>query len=504
MLLNSLINGQSHMNRDSMLKNAEQTPYWDVIVIGGGASGLWCAYDAALRGYKTILIEQGDFACSTSSKSTKLIHGGVRYLKQGHLTLVREALLERRYLSLNAPHLVSSRSFVIPYYRAHERLMYGLGMGIYDFFAGPMGNEMHRYLPPNEILKKCPTLRTDQLRGGCLFNDGQFDDSRFAIEIAKMAHHSGGTLLNYVKASSLIKQGGKIVGVEAKDLINDTLMELTGKVVINATGIFADQIRKMDDKNVPKMMSLARGSHIVLDRQFLPLETAIVIPKTSDNRIAFMIPWHHKVLVGTTDIETNHPLREAAPTHEEIDFLLDASGYYLNKRPKREDVLSAFAGIRPLVKKSIKSTAKLSRTHKVMMSDSGMISLLGGKWTTGRKMAEDTIDYAIYAGHLERSLCLTHRMPFEGTSLLHKGEPLHPSLPYTEDDLEIAIDHEMVQDLTDLLARRTRSLLLDARATLEIAPKVATKLQKKLMHTDAWRHEQVEKFKTFAGSYILK
>lgn len=487
-----------------MLSKAQQTSYWDVIVIGGGASGLWTAYDAALRGYKTILVERGDFASSTSSKSTKLIHGGVRYLKQGHLGLVREALLERRYLATNAPHLVSSKSFVIPYYRGYERLMYGLGMGIYDFFAGPMGNEMHRYLRPNEVLERCPTLKSQKLHGGCLFNDGQFDDSRFAIEIAKMCHHSGGVVLNYVKAKSFIKQGGRIVGVEANDLINDNMMELMGRVVINATGIFSDRVRKMDDSHAKSMMSLARGSHIVLDRDFLPTDTAVVIPKTDDGRIAFMIPWHHKTLVGTTDVKTDRPLREAAPTIEEIDFLLDASGYYLTKKPRRENVLSAFAGIRPLVQKSAKSTSKLSRTHKVISSNSGLITLLGGKWTTGRKMAEETVDYAIHAGFLEQAPCMTHRMPFEETTHLHKGELLHSSLPYTDDDIDIAIQDEMVQDLTDLLARRTRSLLLDAKASLEIAPAIAKKLQKRLSQTDAWREEQIERYKTFAGPYIIK
>ena len=490
------------MRRDTMLKEVERTPYWDVIVIGGGASGLWCAYDAALRGYKTILVEAGDFACSTSSKSTKLVHGGVRYLKQGQLGLVREALNERRYLAMNAPHLVHTRSFIIPYYRRYERLMYGVGMGIYDFFAGPMGNDIHRHLSPSELLEKCSTLSTNKLRGGCHFADGQFDDARFAIELVKMCSMSGGVLLNYVKATSFLKQAGRIVGIEAKDMINDNLIEITGKVVINAGGIFSDRIRKMDEGKISPMMSLARGSHIVLDRKFLPGETAVVIPKTNDGRLAFMIPWLGKLLIGTTDIRTDRPLREPKPTSEEVDFLLFAAGEYLTKKPDHNDVLSVFSGIRPLVKKAATSTSKLSRSHKVTMSKSGLITLAGGKWTTGRKMAEDTIDYAIQAGYLENIHCMTHRIPFQETTTLHKGEKLHPSLPYTDDDIEIAIEMEMAQTLPDVLSRRTRSLLLDAKATLEIAPRVAATLQKRLAQTDAWREEQIETFKTFARPYL--
>lgn len=490
------------MRRDSMLKDVENTPYWDVVVVGAGASGLWCAYDAALRGFKTIVIEGGDFASSTSSKSTKLIHGGIRYLKQGHLGLVREALIERAYLAKNAPHLVHSRSFVIPYYRGYERLMYGLGMGIYDFFAGPIGNEMHRYLSPAELLEKCPTLNANKLRGGCIFADGQFDDARFAVELAKMCALSGGTVLNYVKAVSFLKQGGRIVGVEAKDKINDNMFEIAGKVVINATGIFADRLRKMDDGKSTPLMALARGSHIVVDRKFLQGSTAVVIPKTKDGRVAFMIPWHQKLLIGTTDVKTDRPLREATPTGEEIDFLLKASGDYLTKKPYHEDILSAFAGIRPLVKKAATATSKLSRTHKVLMSKSGLITLAGGKWTTARQMAEDTIDYAINAGYLEKINCLTHRMPFAETTHLHKGEVLHDSLPYTVDDIEIAIESEMAMTLTDLLARRTRSLLLDAKAAVEIAPRVAAILQKRMAQTDAWREEEIERFKTFARPYL--
>ncbi len=491
------------MKRSTMLKLASETPYWDVIVIGGGASGLWCAYDAALRGFNTILLERGDFACSTSSKSTKLIHGGLRYLRQGHIGLVREALHERRFLALNAPHLVKPLEFVIPYYKSYERFLYGFGMGIYDFFAGPMGHNPHKTLSVAEMKKRCPTLKTKDLRGGCLFTDGQFDDARFAIELAKMTALHDGVLLNYVTVSSFIKHGNQIVGVKANDLINGNEIQLKGRVVINATGIFSDEIRKMDDQASPSMMVHARGSHIVLDKKFIPGNTAIVLPKTKDGRLAFAIPWNDRTLIGTTDIYTDHPVQEAIPSHEEVDFLLSAVDDYLTIKPSYDDILSTFAGIRPLVKKSsTASTSQLSRSHQITMSDNGLLTLAGGKWTTARKMAEDTIDYAIHAGKLENITCKTTMMPFEESAPQSSGKLLHKNLPYTEGDIKNAVENEMAVTLIDLLARRTRSLILDVKATLEIAPSVATAMQKQLGQTDAWRDDQLEKFKTFARSYL--
>ncbi len=489
------------MRREAMLKEAERVDFWDVIVIGGGATGLWCAYDAALRGFRTILIEQADFASATSSKSTKLIHGGIRYLKQGQLLLVHEALHERRILSTIAPHLVHSRSFILPYYKWHERPYYGLGMSLYDFLAGPLGEEAHQFLQPSEVLTRCPTLDADNLRGGCLFTDGQFDDARFAIELAKMAALHEATLLNYTKVTSFIKQEGRIEGVIARDLINDQEMEIHGKVVINASGIFSDEIRRLDEPTSPPMMAFSRGSHIVLDKEFLSGETALIFPKLNDGRLAFCIPWHNKVLVGTTDVATDRPLQEPHPTHEEIEFLLNAAGQYLSKKPQAHHIRSAFAGIRPLVKRSTTPTAKLSRSHKVSIGKSHLITVAGGKWTTARRMAEDTIDHAIGAGLLENITCKTMKMPFDEMTHSHKGEKLHPALPYTDDDFKIAIEHEMAQTLTDLLARRTRSLFLDVKATLEIAPTVARSLQKYLAQTDAFREEQIETFTTFARPY---
>ena len=490
------------MKRKTMLDAALNTPYWDVIIIGGGASGLWCAYDASLRGYRTLLVEKDDFASATSSKSTKLIHGGLRYLKQGHLSLVREALLERYYLRKNAPDFIKPLPFILPYYKGIDRFLYGFGMGIYDFFASPIADEHHRSLSPNEVLEKCPTLKANALKGGCYFYDGQFDDSRFAIELVKMASLHEAVLLHYMPLTKFLKQGGKIVGVEVKDHFTNAVYEMFGKVIINATGIFTDEIRTLDTPHTNPIMTFSRGSHIVLDQEFLPGNTAVVFPKTKDHRIAFCIPWHGKILVGTTDVYTDKPLQEPHATKEEITFLLEAAAQYLTKKPEVSDIKSVFAGIRPLVRNSDAPTAKLSRFHKILISNSGLITLTGGKWTTGRKMAEDTLNYAIELGLLENITCKTAQMPFEEPPPSHTGKKLHPDLPYTEEDIRIAIEHEMAMTLVDLLARRTRSLFLDVQATLEIAPTVARILQKSLSETDAFYEEQVKTFKTFARPYL--
>lgn len=484
-----------------MCNSVHNTSCWDVIIIGGGASGLWCAYDAALRGYQTLLVEQGDFASATSSKSTKLIHGGIRYLKQGHISLVREALQERKILSEIAPHLVQSRQFIIPYAHWWERWYYGLGMTLYDYFSGPMGQEPHRSLSSPEALTHCPTLLSDNLHGGCLFSDGQFDDARFAIEIAKMAATYRATLLNYARVTKFSYEKDKICGVVIRDELTENQWEVRGKCIINATGIYTDEMRKLADPTAKPMMALSQGAHIVLDASFLPRETALVIPKTKDKRLAFLIPWHGKILLGTTDIPTPHPTQEAHPTQEEIDFLLDAASTILNKKPTREDIRSIFAGIRPLVKRP-GATSKLLRSHKIALEPSGMITLTGGKWTTARKMAEETLNFAIQKGNLENRLCQTHKTPFKESVHLHKGQLLHPDLPYTEDDIEIAIEHEMAMTLVDLLSRRTRSLLLDVRATQAIAPKVAHTLQKRLGKSDAWKYQQIEEFLTISRSYL--
>ncbi len=481
-----------------MIEEVHRKALWDVIVIGGGATGLWCALDACTRGFSVLLLEKGDFASATSSKSTKLFHGGLRYLKQGHLALVREALQERELLFKNASHLLTRRPFLIPCYHVLDRPFYSLGMQIYDLFSG--GASQHHHLNRNECLEIFPNLLSDHLRGGCLFSDGQFDDARFAIELAKSLDEQGGFLLNYAPVQSFIKENGYLNGVIVNDLIEGEELEIHGRTIINATGIYIDEVRKMDDSSVAPILSFSRGSHIVLDSHFLPGETALIIPKTIDKRILFLIPWLGKVLVGTTDVPVNTLPVEPRPTKEEVDFLLNQSREYLKKKPTSKDILSAFAGIRPLVRGK-GPTSKLLRSHKNLESASGLISIAGGKWTTARKMAEDTINYAIRRRDLEETPCRTKSL------LIHQTEPnsalelFDTRLPLTHGDVLIGIHDEMACFLVDILARRSRCLLLNRQATLDIAPEVARFMAKELNMGDAWIQKELIDFTAFAENY---
>jgi glycerol-3-phosphate dehydrogenase len=481
-----------------MLEEVHKRALWDVIVIGGGATGLWCALDACTRGFSVLLLEKGDFACATSSKSTKLFHGGLRYLKQGHLALVREALQEREILFKNASHLVTRRPFLIPCYHLFDRLFYSLGMQVYDLFSG--GASEHHHLNRKECQKFFPNLISEHLQGGCFFSDGQFDDARFAIELAKSLVEHGGFLLNYAPVQSLIKENGYINGVLVTDLIGKEELEIHGRTIINATGIYIDEIRKMDDPLSPPLLSFSRGSHIVLDSHFLLGESALIIPKTPDKRILFLIPWLGKVLVGTTDIPVETLPSEPKPTKEEVDFLLHQAGEYLHQKPTAKDVLSAFAGIRPLVRGK-GPTSKLLRSHKNFESASGLITIAGGKWTTARKMAEDTLNYAIRRHDLEEAPCRTKSLLIHQTAVHPIKELFDPRLPLTHGDVLIGIHEEMAYFLTDILARRSRCLFLHREATLKIAPTVAHFMAKELQKKEEWALQEIRNFTSFSENY---
>lgn len=476
------------MRRSEMLKSVAITKEWDLIVIGGGATGLWCALDAATRGYKTLLLEMGDFAEGTSSRSTKLFHGGLRYLKQGRLGLVHEGLIERGYLAKNAPHLFTSRPFLLPFYHSFERPYYKMGMILYDFLAGSLLLQKHRLLGRDAALAECPTLRSEGLRGGAVYFDGQFDDARFAIELAKTATAHGATLLNYCKVNQFLKKDGKITGVIATDLDTNHSIEICGKKVINATGIFSDEIRKLDDPITPPLMALSRGSHIIVDKKFLPLDTALIVPKTGDKRVIFVIPWQDKVLIGTTEAVIKEPSNNPKPSNEEIDFLLEHAKLILNPYPKKEDILSSFAGIRPLVKSNHeKASSKLSRNHEIVTAPSGLVTVAGGKWTTGRKMAEDTINKTFKKPHP----CKTKKLA------LHQTKP--PA--NFKDSVRLAVEEEMALTASDVLARRTRTLFLDTKEALSLAPETIHLMASLLQKDTAWEAIELTKFKEYAKSF---
>lgn len=519
------------MRRDEMLEQVENYPgFWDVIVIGGGATGLGVGVDSAARGYKTLLLEQHDFSKGTSSRSTKLVHGGVRYLQQGNISLVVEALHERGLLINNAPHLVSHQSFIVPNYEWWDGPFYGVGLKVYDLLAGKLGLGPSKMLSLEETRERIPTLEPEGLRGGVIYYDGQFDDSRLAINLAQTMADEGGTILNYARVTDVLKpSNGMVNGVVATDLENDREYNLNARVVINATGIFTDDILKMDDSDSPDIMSLSQGIHLVLDQEFLPGDSAIMVPQTDDGRVLFAVPWHNHVIVGTTDTPVESASLEPYALEDEVEFILKHAAKYLTKDPVREDVKSVFAGIRPLVSLDHdKKTSSISRDHHLMVSHSGLVTITGGKWTTYRKMAEDTVDQAAMVAGLNVKQCPTRELRIHGwlknadrdnplhyygsdSVLVQKiieedpslGEPLHENFEYTKAEVVWAAREEMARTVEDVLARRTRMLFLDAQASMECAEVVADLLARELGNNKSWKQDQMEEYSQTAHNYLL-
>ena len=524
------------MQRDFLLNQLRQDPdkQWDVLVIGGGATGLGIAVDSASRGYKTVLLEQSDFAKGTSSRSTKLVHGGVRYLAQGDVSLVLEALHERGLLRQNAPHLVKNQAFIIPNYDWWEGPFYNIGMKVYDMMAGRLGIGPSEKISREETLKAIPNLDENHLNGGVIYYDGQFDDSRLAINLAQTAVENEAVVLNYMQVKGLLKDKSKLVsGVEVVDIESGQNYTVRSHVVINATGVFVDNILSMDDSMSAALVRPSQGIHFVLDKSFLQGDSAIMIPKTSDGRVLFAVPWHGKVVVGTTDtsLEIKDISLEPRALEEEIDFILTTAAQYLKKDPKKKDVLSVFAGLRPLAAQQDskdQSTKEISRSHRLMVSLSGLITITGGKWTTYRKMAEDTVNKAWMVGGLPNRKCVTENMPIHGyvknthfdspgyfygsdrTSIndLIQTEPdlghlLHPDYEYTRAQVVWAVRNEMARTVEDFLSRRIRMLLLDARASMTMAPEVADIMARELKRDHAWIQSQVRDYQMLAKGYIL-
>ncbi len=451
---------------------------FDVVVIGGGASGLGSAVDAVSRGYKTALVEAADFANATSSRSTKLIHGGVRYLAEGDIHLVREALRERATLRKNAPHLVHDLGFICPAYRWYEAPYYFAGLRAYDVLAGAANFGRSRYLNARDTLDRLPELRAQGLRGSIRYHDGQFDDARLAISLARTAIDLGAVVLNYARAVAFERAGDRLAGVRVRDEETGSEVSLRARVVVNATGIFSDELRRLDDPASRRLLKLSRGSHIVVPREVFPGEDALLVPKTDDGRVLFIIPWLGCVLIGTTDIPEAQPSRDPVPTQAEIDYLLRHAARYLERPIARSQITAAFCGLRPLVDAAAIRTPRLSREHIVETSPSGLVTIAGGKWTTYRQMAQDAIDVALKVGRLAAAPCRTRDLPLHESILPGTGTKLHPDLACTEDDVIYAIRHEMARTVDDVLARRTRAAFLDERGSAACAPRVAELLSR--------------------------
>lgn len=520
------------MNRTTNLQILKQSPdkVWDLAIIGGGSSGFGVALDALSRGLSVVLLDKSDFAKGTSSRSTKLLHGGVRYLAQGDVLLVLEALKERGRLLANAPHLTYNQPFIIPIYTWFDRIQYSVGLKMYDWMAGKWRLGKSKFISKSETISRLPQIKQKGLMGGVVYHDGQFDDARMIIAVAQTCTEMGGCVLNYAKVTGLLKdEHAKVSGVRFVDQIDDNHIEVKAKMVVNATGVFADKVLQMDNPGARKSIQPSQGIHLVFDQSFLGGKDALMIPKTSDGRVLFAVPWHGKLVVGTTDTLKDKPQMEPEALEKEINFVLETAQGYLTKQPTRSDVLSVFAGLRPLAapKEDGAKTKEISRTHKVIVSESNLVTLTGGKWTTFRKMGEDTVDYftkvtgqstkastsasvklhgytdKIPSGHLSVYGADAAHIKALMTANPELAEKLHPQHPYTAAEIVWIVRNEMPAKVEDVLSRRLRILLLDARAAKEVSEKVARIMATELGKDETWIVDQLEYFNKVAVKYIL-
>jgi glycerol-3-phosphate dehydrogenase len=518
------------MNRVEELKQLQSNSNWDLVVIGGGASGLGVALDAVSRGLKVALLEKSDFAKGTSSRSTKLLHGGVRYLAQGQISLVFEALHERGLLIKNANHLSKSQAFVIPIYSFIDHLKYGIGLKIYDWMSKRLSLGKSEMISKKRMLRLMPHIKTQGLRGGVVYYDGQFDDARLAVNVAQTIVEQGGHLANYTSVTKLLKDdSGSVIGVEAKDELSGVLFELKAKMVVNATGVFGDKILKMDNPTAKKTIQPSQGVHIVLDKKFTNSQTALMIPETSDGRVLFAVPWKESLVVGTTDTLVKKPKLEPQALQSEVDFILETAQAYLSPAPQKKDIKAVFAGLRPLAKASDENekTKEISRSHKVIVSESGLVSLVGGKWTTFRRMGQDTVDYfyrlngikkvesnsknSLIHGAFKDMDAYENSIDVYGTDApklkeLALKQPdldkaLHPDFPNKWVEVLWAIREEMAQTVDDILSRRLRIIFQDVDVAIELAPAVAAMMKRELSKDDAWEQEQISTFNKIANKY---
>jgi glycerol-3-phosphate dehydrogenase len=520
------------LNREDAIKQLDKQTTWDIIIIGGGATGLGVAVDAASRGYSTLLLEQSDFAKGTSSRSTKLVHGGVRYLAQGNISLVYGALRERGILLKNAPHIVKKQSFIIPCYSIWDKIKYLTGLKLYDWLSGKFSFGHSKYISKNKMAEIMPGIKSEKLIGSVKYYDGQFDDARLAVNLAQTCVANSGVVLNYFKVTRLLKKDNKVQGVVAVDAETGNEYSVQSKIVINATGVFVDDILRLDKPESKPIVQPSQGVHLVFHQSFLKSKAALMIPKTVDGRVLFAIPWHEHVLVGTTDTPLNKHVLEPRALEEEINFILKTVHQYFLEKPERKDVLSVFAGLRPLAapQKETGSTKEIPREHKLMVSASGLVTITGGKWTTYRKMAEATVNKAIEVGGLKKVACTTAQLPIHGSENFESDIDYHTSVygsdykkinalmeadaslkhkiidgfPYTWAEVIWAVRYEMARTVEDVLARRLRLLFLDAEAALRAAPRVAELMAGEMERDEEWKYAQLRSFRALAKNYLLE
>jgi glycerol-3-phosphate dehydrogenase len=516
------------MNRQTQLEKLHSEREFDIIIIGGGATGLGCAVDAASRGFKTLLLEKYDFSKGTSSRSTKLVHGGVRYLAQGNVHLVREALLERGRLLRNAPHVCHTLSFVVPAYKWWQKWYYGFGLWMYELLSGKLSLGKTSLLSRRIALQDLPDLSAKHLSGGVLYFDGQFDDSRLAINLAQTAIEQGAVVINYVNVTGFIKDGGSSAGIKAKDEISGNEFDVKAKVVINATGVFADALLQLAEGHSEQTISPSQGIHLVVEKHYFRGNAGMMIPKTDDGRVLFAIPWHDKLVLGTTDTPVENITLEPRPLKEEVDFIIRHFNRYTTAEINYNDVKSVYVGLRPLAKVgSEKKTSVMPRDHVIKVLPSGLVHITGGKWTTYRNMAEKTIDKAIQSAGLKFAPSKTKDLKIHGwqsisaeshlsvygsdadsiRELIEKdsslSERIHPSYPFTKAEIKWFVKNEMAVTLEDIMARRLRLLFLDAKAAMEAAPMVVKVISSLTGHNSEWENQQLVFFNELTKGYIL-
>lgn len=501
---------------------------YDIIVIGGGATGLGCAIEAASRGYKTLLLEGNDYGSGTSSKSTKLVHGGIRYLANLDIELVKEGLEERHYFLKNAPHLAHSQSYLIPFQNRWEQLKYWLGVNLYNFLAQNKKLGRSRFFNKQETLAEAPDLAAAKIIGGAVYYDGQFDDTRMLISLVKTLENLGGTALNYHKVNNFIfTHDGKITGVIVNDTQNGTQLQFNAPIIINASGTLCDNLLDLaEPAQKHHNVAAAQGTHLVFEREIFDSPHAILIPETSDGRVLFILPWLDKVVVGTTDVAVDNPSLEPQALQSEIDFILATLNHYSAHHVSYSDIKAVFCGQRPLVKAdNSQSTAKISRKHEILYNQaSGLFTIVGGKWTIYRLMGEDTLNYIEKKLTLPLTQSKTKDLQLDGYTTTPQPYPLksygsnysviekiqqesgnfaliHPALPYLQAEIIYQIRHEQVKTIEDILARRTRALYLDAQAAIEAAPIVAKIFAAEKNYSEEWQQQQIISFTQFAQKY---
>jgi glycerol-3-phosphate dehydrogenase len=516
------------MNREDFLLKLETEEVWDIVIIGGGATGLGAAVDAASRGYKTLLLEKFDFGKGTSSRSTKLVHGGVRYLAQGNIKLVVEALKERGRLLKNAAHITSVQSFVLPVYSFWDKWFYGLGLKLYEWLSGKWSLGKTTIHSKSETLKLLPSINNKNLKGSIQYFDGQFDDARLCIDLASTAVQHGAIVLNYIEVQQFIKNENKIVAIKAIDSIHQKEYTIHAKAFINATGVFSDELMKNDNSHHNNIITPSQGIHLVINPISFTGNHALLIPKTSDGRVLFAVPWHNKVIIGTTDTEIQEILNEPKALEQEINFVIENFNKYAKIPITKNEVESVFAGLRPLVKsKNKKNTAFISREHSIIISNSGLVTITGGKWTTYRVMAKDAIDNVIFIAGLNKKECITKNLkignwdlPVDSSNHLniygnYKAEiekiklensdfqeKIHSDFSYINAEIIWFIRNEMAITLEDVLARRTRLLFLNSQISKDVSYKVVEIMAKELNKTEDWKKNQLDNFSKTLQSYL--